>query len=283
MPNSKQEVAGGRAPGALDPEHDKSSAVDRQAFLRHYERSMYDPLIHEYVVGSDFHNFGYWFPDTPNIRAAQINLMELLLGRLAVREGKILDVACGKGASTQYLLGYFPPENVTGIDLGAKQLATAREKAPGCTFHQMDAAELAFPPAIFDVVLCVEAAFHFETREKFLRRASDVLKPGGTILMTDVLMTEDAERRRVGRTIENYLESPDAYRRLLERCGFVEHDVRDATEECWRRYFRNAVEFAHRKLLEGQISLQQLQDLLRPLYGRVPDLRHYLIVSARRG
>jgi cyclopropane fatty-acyl-phospholipid synthase-like methyltransferase len=257
--------------------------VDREAFLRHYENSMYDSLIREYADGSDFHNFGYWHEDTRSIREAHINLMELLLGRLPVREGKVLDVACGKGASTGYLLRYFRSENVTGIDLGEKQLASARAKAPGCTFLLMDAAELDFPAGSFDVVLCLEAAFHFETREKFLRRAHEVLKPGGTLLMTDVLMTEEAERRRLGRTVENYLEGPDAYRRLLERSGFLEHDVQDATEECWRRYFRDAVEFAHRKLLAREIPLEQLQNLLRPLYGRVPDLRYYLIVSARRG
>ena len=31
------------------------------------------------------------------------------------KNGTILDVACGKGATTRYLLKYYTPENVTGI------------------------------------------------------------------------------------------------------------------------------------------------------------------------
>ena len=47
--------------------------------------------------------------------------------------------------------------------------STATRLVPGRHFLQMDAARMAFDEASFDVVLCVEAAFHFDTRRDFLR------------------------------------------------------------------------------------------------------------------
>jgi MPBQ/MSBQ methyltransferase len=91
--------------------------------------------------------------------------MEKLLAFLPKKEGTILDVACGKGATTRYLLRYFKSENVTGINISEKQLARCRENAPGCTFLLMSATELKFADESFDNISCVEAAFHFVTRE----------------------------------------------------------------------------------------------------------------------
>ncbi len=41
--------------------------------------------------------------------------MEKLMAFIPEKNGTILDVACGKGATTRYLLKYYTPENVTGI------------------------------------------------------------------------------------------------------------------------------------------------------------------------
>lgn len=256
-------------------------AIDREAVLNHYEHSMYDQLIREYTDGGDFHNFGYWREGTENIKQAQENLMELLLGALPEKRGRVLDVACGKGATTRHLLKYFPAEQITGIELGAKPLETARQNAPGCTFLQMDATELDFPDGSFDVIICIEAAFHFDTRKKFIERARRVLRKGGHLLMTDVLMTREAEERRVGRTRANFLSGPQEYRNLLDSLGYVHSEVRDTTEECWKSYFWDAVRFAHQKFLHNEIDAKQLRGLLSPLYDRAPDLEYYLLVVAR--
>jgi ubiquinone/menaquinone biosynthesis C-methylase UbiE len=46
-----------------------------------------------------------------------------LLAFVPEKQGTILDVARGKGATTRHLLKYFKPENVTGINISEKQLA----------------------------------------------------------------------------------------------------------------------------------------------------------------
>jgi len=98
---------------------------------------------------NEFTNYGYWGETTRNEVEACQNLMEKLLAFLPKKD----------------LLRYFKSENVTGINISEKQLARCRENAPGCTFLLMSATELKFADESFDNISCVEAAFHFVTRE----------------------------------------------------------------------------------------------------------------------
>src|SRR5262249_18609544 len=109
-----------------------------------YDRVIYNPQIREYYSQSDFFNFGYWREDTIHPKEACENLLEKLLASIPERQGSILDVACGLGATTAHLLRYYRPSDVVGINISHKQLETCKVNAPGCTFLQMDAAQLGF-------------------------------------------------------------------------------------------------------------------------------------------
>ncbi|MDP2105111.1 MAG: class I SAM-dependent methyltransferase, partial [Desulfobulbaceae bacterium] len=163
------------------------NAPTKQALNRLYDERMFNEMVDEYYSGSRFLNFGYWENQVQSPKEASENLLGRLLSFIPEKKGTILDVACGTGATTRFLLNFYPPEHVTGINISAKQLDTCRQMAPGCRFLEMDAAALQFSDASFDAIICVEAAFHFHTREKFLQEALRVLKTGGILVLSDAL------------------------------------------------------------------------------------------------
>ncbi|MEM7199507.1 MAG: methyltransferase domain-containing protein [Planctomycetota bacterium] len=246
-----------------------------------YDELMYWAPLREYYGHSDFVNYGYWEPGIANARAACENLVEKLLAFIPEKDGTILDVACGKGATTQHLLHHYAPTRVTAIDRADKQIKLCQEKLPDCRFMVMDATALEFEDDSFDNILSVEAAFHFVPRLAFLREARRVLRPGGRLVLSDMLMTRAGEAERRLGSVENHVPDLDAYRELCREAGFSEVAVEDVTEPCLHGTFDHLVQFSHSRLLSGEISVEELQTFTRRFFGLVPDLRYYLLACLR--
>jgi len=263
------------------------SLTDRaQTSQRHYDRVMYvDSILApkgEYFEGSSFANYGYWKPETTSAREACENLMERLLAFVPEKKGSILDVACGLGATTRHLLRYYAPGDVTAIDASEKNVETGRENAPGCSFFNMDATSLDFPDECFDTIISVEAALHFQTREKFLREALRVLKPGGHIVLSDVLHDRWTDVVSPLLPAENHVESPEHYREVLERAGFTDAKVDDVTEESWIRSNLNATRFICGKYASGEIDKRTFNRLMTHRMLRLISTRYYVVAAGRK-
>jgi MPBQ/MSBQ methyltransferase len=256
---------------------EKKTTID--AINRLYDRRMFSPVLRP-DGNDDFHNWGYWVPGIQRRRAASENLMEELLSFLPRKEGTILDVACGKGATTRYLLKYYSPERVTGINISEKQLQQCRVNAPGCKFLCMDASDLAFQGEVFDNIICVEAAFHFHTRQEFLLEAWRVLKPGGRLILSDVLETMSGEATILNANGANYVKNLAEYRDLYGRAGFEDLNCVDATRECFHSFCLYAKKLLRQRLFEQEIGpyiFRLANDFLR---RRSREVRFYLLVSA---
>lgn len=260
----------------------------QQNIVRAYDRVMKGGKQHRYYGGSGFYNFGYWATGAASQREASEALVDALLERLPTKTGRILDVACGLGATTRRLLLSYPPEAVTAINISAAQVATARQNAPGARVLQMDAVRLAFADESFDALICVEAAFHFDTRSSFLSEAFRVLKPGGGLVLSDILFRgfTSPVSDRFGVPKPNLIADIASYRAALGAASFQDVEVEDATDDCLGGFRRSLVSWPASERAKGTLSLRSslgaatVCRLIAGYFGAVA--KAYLLVSARK-
>jgi ubiquinone/menaquinone biosynthesis C-methylase UbiE len=144
-------------------------------------------------------NMGYWAGvDSREERALEKACYALfdLVARGAgagLDSAHVVDAGCGFGTNAVHLAQAFGARRVTGVNVSAVQLAIARQRvvdaglADTVDFHHGSVTALPFADSSVDVVVSVEAAFHFDTRDAFFAEALRVLKPGGRLSMVDLV------------------------------------------------------------------------------------------------
>ncbi len=114
-----------------------------------------------------------------------------------VRDGlRILDCGCGLGGTIAHLNERLSGCELVGLNIEERQLVRARQTVKPLsgntvTFVQGDACALPFPDGYFDVVMAVECIFHFPSRKTFFSEAKRVLRPGGTLAVSDFVIDAD--------------------------------------------------------------------------------------------
>ncbi len=109
---------------------------------------------------------------------------------------RVLDVACGRGASAIFLAQRFGCR-VTGIDFGRENIAEAKARAEQAQladlvrFDTGDAERLDYPDAGFDAVVCECAYCTFPDKRAAARELIRVLGPGGRLGLSDLTRSGD--------------------------------------------------------------------------------------------
>lgn len=100
-----------------------------------------------------------------------------------VHRKRVLDLCCGTGRWLRILAGYVPAFMV-GVDASAAMLGRASR-----TFRQLvraDCLQLPFREGVFDFVICSFAVGHIPELEPFARECARILKPNGSLFVTDL-------------------------------------------------------------------------------------------------
>ncbi len=97
-------------------------------------------------------------------------------------EGRdVLDVACGTGIGTAYLLKA-GARSCIGLDIDKSAVDYARAAYKGCSFMQSDAMDLDLQDESVDVVVSFETIEHVDDQRRFLEESRRVLRPGGLLI-----------------------------------------------------------------------------------------------------
>lgn len=193
-------------------------------------------------------HYPYYVNENDSFYTAQKNLTDYCMMQLPAVEGKtILEIGCGNGVQSIYIMKKFEPAFVKGVDLNSAniEIAAGEVEKGGLSdieFEVGDAQDLkGIPDGSFDFLVNIESAFHYPDKPAFLREVRRVLKPGGYFLIADILKKPGGNRRLQQSWKRNmHLNhwTGDAYHKELSRAGLQVEKFEDITENVIRGFKR---------------------------------------------
>lgn len=134
----------------------------------------------------------------------------------AAGAGAILDVACGPGIVTAALAPR--AREITAFDLTPGMLEKARQRCTAAglrnvAFREGSVTDLPFADASFDGVVTRLSIHHFAAPRRAMAEMVRILKPGGMLVLADVVSSQVPEDSRLHNAIE-VLRDPSHVRML---------------------------------------------------------------------
>lgn len=144
-------------------------------------------------------HYPFFKEEDESLEQRQVNLTKHCISHIdSLEEKHVLEVGCGNGAQSLYIYEKYKPASFTGIDINAQNIDLAKSingTHQNLNYYVDDAQEIKnVPDNSVDVLLCIESAFHYPDKPKFLKEVSRVLKPTGTFLIADMLSQSKKNR-----------------------------------------------------------------------------------------
>ncbi len=214
---------------------DKPEKIAALDYAMDYDRLIFEPSMRSLYQNIDFFNVGDWSQGASTLPEACETLVRRHIDPILPQTAgnspvRILDVGCGLGAGTEIIAKHYPHAEVVGINISYRQIAYARQHHRLASYQVMDASNLMLPNEYFDLAVSVEAAFHFPSRAAFLRSAYRVLKPGSSLIISDILWKKTQWLKSWLIPEENLILNLPDYQKMCQDAGFIVNAIEDITE-----------------------------------------------------
>jgi cyclopropane fatty-acyl-phospholipid synthase-like methyltransferase len=251
-------------------------------------------------------HFGYYDRTARTHRDSLLRMNEVLAMLAGVRAGDyVLDAGCGYGGTVLWLAEHVGCR-ASGVNIVPSQVRRARRAArrrgleSGASFWLLDYADTGFPDSSFDVVWGLESVVHAQSKEKFVREAYRLLKPGGRLLISEYMLRDSPpltveERAHLRPWLAGWampsLLAPSEYELVMRRAGFgaVEaHDLTGAVLPSLNRLERIASRVQplgrvlHAARILGDVEFGNLVATLRKMKALKSGLWSYIVLVARK-
>ncbi len=150
---------------------------------------------------------------------------DLFCNNIPKENAEILEIACGPGNITKYLLNIRPDFKILGIDLAPNMIELARINNPEAKFEVMDCRDIGLLPNKYDAIMCGFCLPYLSKEEtiKLINDATLQLKSDGVIYistMEDDYNNSGIQTNSYGDQIYMYFHQSDYLTQALQANGF---------------------------------------------------------------
>lgn len=227
-------------------------------------------------------NLGFW-KNTQNYREACCQLADHLAQAVNLNsKDHLLDLGCGQGASLLHWLQYYQPKSLSAVELQSKCVNKIQKLIPEInqiysgSFLNLKQFEF---KKFFDVVLCIDAAYHSHLNS-FLDSVVSVLNSKGRLGFHYLMRADSCQNMTVlqeqkyryllkaADVVWDNVPNEKTLRNALEQQGFANIQIEDLSEQVllgFSQYIQNQQERNQSRGL-ANFKIQMTAKLCRQLY-----------------
>lgn len=152
---------------------------------------------------------------------------------IAIGHPKILELGCGPGNVTKYLVKRFPDSRIIAVDLAPKMIEIAQKQLPEVDFRIMDVRNISSIPEKFDAILC-SFCLPFLSKsdaEKLISDCAGLLTSGGVLYIS----TMEGDENKAGFETTSFSGNAEIYfnyhlqadlENALKESGFLVDEIK---------------------------------------------------------